>query len=154
MVLDENFSEFIKLLNANDVKYLVVGGFAVAYHGYPRYTKDIDFWIWANPDNADKVLKTVKDFGFGSLGLQKEDLLNEDNIIQLGYEPNRIDLIMDLEGLDFETCFAHRQETEFESLPINFLNLEDLVKNKLATGRLKDKVDAQTLIKKNKKKKK
>ena len=70
MVLDENFKEFIKLLNANGVKYLVIGGYAVAYHGYPRYTKDIDFWIWANPDNADKVLKTVKDFGFGMLGLQ------------------------------------------------------------------------------------
>jgi hypothetical protein len=65
MVLDENFKEFIKLLNANAVKYLVIGGYAVAYHGYPRYTKDIDFWIWANPDNADKVLKTVQDFGFG-----------------------------------------------------------------------------------------
>ncbi len=65
MVLDENFKEFIRLLNANDVKYLVIGGYAVAYHGYPRYTKDIDFWIWANPDNADKVLKTVQDFGFG-----------------------------------------------------------------------------------------
>jgi hypothetical protein len=88
------------------------------------------------------------------LGLQKEDLLNESNVIQLGHEPNRIDLIMDLEGLDFETCFAHRQETEFEHLPIHFLSLDDLVKNKLSTGRLKDKVDAQTLVKKNRKKKK
>ncbi len=154
MVLDENFKEFIKLLNANDVKYLVVGGFAVAYHGYPRYTKDIDFWIWANPDNADKLLKTVHDFGFGALGLQKEDLIDENNVIQLGYEPNRIDLIMGLDNLDFETCFAQRQDAEFERLPIYFLNLDDLIKNKLSTGRLKDKVDAQTLVKKNNKKKK
>ena len=153
MVLDENFKEFIRLLNANDVKYLVIGGFAVAYHGYPRYTKDIDFWIWANPDNADKLLQTVHDFGFGTLGLQKEDLLNETNVIQLGYEPNRIDLIMGLEDMDFETCFAQRQDAEFENLPIYFLNLDDLVKNKLSTGRLKDKVDAQTLVKKNRKKK-
>ena len=141
------------MLNANDVKYLVIGGFAVAFHGYPRYTKDIDFWIWANPDNADKLLKTVHDFGFGSLGLEKEDLLNETNVIQLGYEPNRIDLIMGLEDMDFETCFAQRQDAEFENLPIYFLNLDDLVKNKLSTGRLKDKVDAQTLVKKNNKKK-
>lgn len=154
MVLDENFKEFIRLLNVNGVKYLVIGGFAVAYHGYPRYTKDIDFWIWANPDNADKVLKTVHDFGFGMLGLQKEDLLNENNVIQLGHEPNRIDLIMDLEGLDFEICFAQRQDAEFEHLPIYFLSLDDLVKNKLSTGRLKDKVDAQTLVKKNRKKNK
>ena len=131
MVLDENFKEFIRLLNVNGVKYLVIGGFAVAYHGYPRYTKDIDFWIWANPDNADRVLKTIQEFGFGMLGLQKEDLLNESNVIQLGHEPNRIDLIMDFEGMDFETCFAQRQEAEFERLPIHFLNLEDLVKNKL-----------------------
>ena len=154
MVLDENFKEFIRLLNANDVKYLVIGGFAVAYHGYPRYTKDIDFWIWAQPENAEKVIKTIKDFGFGMMGFQVEDLLNPENVIQLGYEPNRIDLIVDLEGLDFEICFANCKDAEFEGIPIHFINLDDLVKNKLSTGRLKDKVDAQTLIKKNKKKKK
>ncbi len=154
MVLDENFKEFIRLLNVNDVKYLVIGGFAVAYHGYPRYTKDIDFWVWAHPENAEKVIKTIKDFGFGMMGFQIEDLLNPENVIQLGYEPNRIDLLVDLEGLDFETSFANCQEAEFEGMPIHFINLEDLVKNKLLTGRLKDKVDAQTLIRKNKKKKK
>ncbi len=154
MVLDQNFKEFIKLLNANDVKYLVVGGFAVAYHGYPRYTKDIDFWIWANPDNADKVLKTVSDFGFGSLGLMKADLLNEDNIIQLGYEPNRIDITTNLDGVNFETCYDQKLETTFEGIPVNFINLKDLIKNKLSTGRLKDKVDAQTLQKKKEKNKK
>ena len=154
MVLDENFKEFIRLLNANDVKYLVIGGFAVAYHGYPRYTKDIDFWIWAHPENAEKVIKTIKDFGFGMMGFQIEDLLNPENVIQLGYEPNRIDLIVDLEGLNFEICFANCKDAEFEGIPIHFINLDDLVKNKLSTGRLKDKVDAQTLIKKNKNKKK
>ncbi len=152
MVLDKNFKEFIKLLNENDVKYLVVGGFAVAFHGYPRYTKDIDFWVWANPENADKVLKTIQDFGFGMLGLNKEDLLEESNIIQIGHEPNRIDLILDLEGLSFETCFAQRQDSEFENLLIHFLNLDDLVKTKLLSKRLKDKVDAQTLMNKKKKK--
>ena len=106
MVLDENFKEFIRLLNANGVKYLVIGGFAVAYHGYLRYTQDIDFWIWAHPENAEKVIKTIKDFGFGMLGFQIEDLLNPENVIQLSYEPNRIDLLIDLEGLNFETCFA------------------------------------------------
>jgi hypothetical protein len=88
------------------------------------------------------------------LGLQKEDLLDENNVIQLGYEPNRIDLIMGLEDMDFETCFTQRQDTTFEGLAVHFLSLDDLVKNKLSTGRLKDKVDAQTLVKKNKKKKK
>lgn len=152
MVLDENFKEFIRLLNGNDVKYLVVGGFAVAYHGYPRYTKDIDFWVWADPENAERLLKAIHEFGFSGLGLKPEDLFNPNNVIQLGYEPNRIDLIVQLEGLDFETCFAQRQEAVFEDLPINFIGYDDLIKNKRSTGRLKDKLDAQTLDKKSKKK--
>lgn len=153
MVLDENFKEFIELLNENHVKYLVVGGYAVAYHGYPRYTKDIDFWIWADPENADRILKTIEDFGLGSIGLQKDDLLNPDNVIQLGYEPNRIDLIVQLEGLDFITCYEQRQETSFENLPIPFINLDHLIINKRSTGRLKDKADAKALEKKKNKKK-
>ena len=86
------------------------------------------------------------------MGFQIEDLLNPENVIQLGYEPNRIDLLIDLEGLDFETSFASCQDAEFEGIPIHFINLDDLIKSKLSTGRLKDKVDAQTLVKKNKKK--
>ena len=128
MVLDSNFKEFIELLNAREVKYMVVGGFAVAFHGYPRYTKDIDFWIWAEPSNAEKIIRAIHDFGLGSLGLQASDFLNLENIIQLGYEPNRIDLITQLEGLDFEECFAKRQETEFEGVPINFIDLDHLIK--------------------------
>ncbi len=154
MVLDENFKEFIKLLNANEVKYLVVGGFAVAYHGYPRYTKDIDFWVWANPSNAGKVINAIREFGFGMIGFKNEDFLNLNNIIQIGHEPHRIDLIMQLDGVDFETCYPRAIETEFESTPIRFINLEDLIKNKLSTGRLKDKADAQTLVRKNKNNKK
>jgi hypothetical protein len=152
MVLDENFKEFIKLLNANDVKYLVVGGFAVAYHGYPRYTKDIDFWVWAHPDNTDKLIKAIQEFGFGVLDVQKEDLSNPDNIIQLGYEPNRIDLIVQLEGLDFESCFLQKQDAIFEGIPIYFIGYQDLIKNKRSSGRLKDKLDVKTLEKKNQKK--
>lgn len=154
MVLDENFKEFIRLLNANGVNYLVVGGYAVAYHGYPRYTKDIDFWVWAEPGNADRFIKTLQEFGLGTLGLQKEDLLNPANVIQLGYEPNRIDIIVQLEGLDFEACFAQRQEANFDGLNINFIHLDDLIKNKRSSGRMKDKVDAQTLEKKQKMNKK
>jgi hypothetical protein len=152
MELDKNFKEFVELLNANGVKYLVVGGFAVAYHGHPRYTKDIDFWVWADADNADRLLKTIQDFGLGSLGLENSDLTNIDNVIQLGYEPQRIDLIIQLDGLDFETCFAQRKEESFEGIPINFIGFDDLIKNKRSTGRMKDRLDAQTLEKKAKKK--
>ena len=154
MVLNENFKEFIKLLNANEVKYLVVGGFAVAYHGYPRYTKDIDFWVWSDQENAVRLLKAVQDFGFGALGLRQEDLSDPENVIQLGYEPHRIALIIQLEGLDFDTCFAQRQEATFEEIPIHFIGYDDLLKNKRSTGRLKDKVDVQTLERTAKKRKK
>jgi hypothetical protein len=132
----------------------VVGGYAVAYYGYPRYTKDIDFWIWADPDNADRLLKTIREFGLGTLDLEKEDLLNPDNVIHLGYEPNRIDLIVQVDGLDFETSFVQKQAVNFEGLDINFIHFDDLIKNKLATGRMKDKVDVKTLQRKQNKKKK
>ncbi|MFK7950961.1 MAG: hypothetical protein AB8G11_25500, partial [Saprospiraceae bacterium] len=96
MELDKDFKEFIELLNAHNVQYLVIGGYAVNFHGYPRYTKDIDFWLWMTDENIEKLLQVIKSFGFGSLGLDKSDFSDADNIIQLGYEPYRIDLLMDV----------------------------------------------------------
>lgn len=154
MVLDKDFREFIQLLNENEVKYLVIGGYAVAFHGYPRYTKDLDFWIWANPDNANRLIKTIKDFGLESMDLSQEDLLDLDNVIQIGYEPNRIDVIVDLEGLDFESCYTRRIDSAMGDINIPFIGLEDLIKNKLSTGRMQDKVDANKLKKGMKGKKK
>lgn len=151
MVLDQNFKEFIQSLNANGVKYLVVGGFAVAYHGYPRYTKDIDFWIWVSPENASRMLQAIRNFGFGTLGLTEEDFLNPANVIQIGQEPNRIDLILDLEGMDFEKCFQLRQEVVFEGTPINFIDLDNLIKSKRLAGRRKDLLDVDELKKQKKK---
>jgi hypothetical protein len=84
MNLSQDFKEFVELLNANEVKYLVIGGYAVAFHGHPRYTKDLDFWIWLDANNATKMMKTLADFGFASLGLTKEDFLAPENVIQLG----------------------------------------------------------------------
>lgn len=152
MALDENFKEFIKLLNANGVKYLVVGGYAVAFHGYPRYTKDLNFWIWADPENAGRTIGAIREFGFSTLGLEPGDFLDLDNVIQIGYEPNRIDLITQLESLDFEACFAARQEGNFEGVTIPFIGIDDLIKNKRQTGRPKDRLDAATLERKQKKK--
>ncbi len=155
MVTNEDFREFIKLLNANGVKYLVVGGYAVAFHGYPRYTKDLDFWLWIDKENAEKTVKVLTDFGFASLGLTADDFLNPDNIIQLGHPPNRIDLITQASGVKFEPCFANRQEVEFEGIKVNFIALDDLITNKRASGRLQDKLDTSKLEKaKNKKEKK
>ena len=145
MTLNQDFKEFLQSLNDNGVRYLVVGGYAVAFHGYPRYTKDMDLWIWLNQENAERLVKALEQFGFGSLGLQPTDFLVPDQIIQLGYPPNRIDLISSLEGVDFDTCHASRVEVAVEEVPASFISLEDLKKNKRATGRHQDLADLDRL---------
>lgn len=144
-MLSKDFKEFIELLNGHNVKYLVVGGYAVAFHGYPRYTKDLDVWIELSPGNADNILKALEKFGFGSLGLKLEDFLENDQIIQLGYPPNRIDILTTLKELKFEDCFKTRVEVDIQGLKINFIDLENLKHNKRATGRPQDLADAENL---------
>jgi len=144
-MLSLDFKEFIQSLNGNGVRYLVVGGYAVALHGYPRYTKDIDIWVELNPSNADKIMRTLDQFGFASLGLKAEDFLEPDTIIQLGYPPNRIDLLTTLAGVDFETCYSARIELDMEGLTVNFIDLENLKENKKASGRAQDLADLENL---------
>jgi hypothetical protein len=145
MILNPDFKEFFRLLFANDVHYLIVGGYAVAYYGYPRYTKEIDVWIWIDPGNAQKIVKTLKDFGFESLGLQANDFLEPEMVIQLGYAPNRIDLLMGLPGVDFEECYASRIEDEIDGVQLKFIDLENLKKSKRASGRLQNLADVENL---------
>lgn len=127
------------------MRYLIFGGYAVALHGYPRYTIDLDIWIELNPDNAAKMIKALDQFGFSSLGLRVEDFLEPDQIIQLGYPPNRIDLITSMPGVDFECCFTSRIKVIIDDLLINFIDLENLKKNKRAVGRLQDLADLENL---------
>lgn len=145
MILNPDFKKFFQLLNVNDVRYMIVGGYAVAYHGYPRYTKDIDVWIWVKPENAEKVVKTLSDFGFESLELEASDFLETETIIQLGYAPNRIDLIMGVSGVDFEECYAKRVMEEIDGISLPFIDLESLKKSKQASGRLQDLADIENL---------
>ena len=144
-MLSKDFKEFIELLNEYNVRYLVVGGYAVAFHGYPRYTKDLDVWIEVSPQNADNVIKALEEFGFGSLGLKPEDFLESDQIIQLGYPPNRIDILTTLKEIKFEDCYKARVEVDIQGLKINFIDLENLKHNKRATGRPQDLADAENL---------
>lgn len=144
-MLDQDFREFIELLGAEGVRYLVVGGYAVAFHGYPRYTKDLDIWIDSTNENAVRLISALEQFGFGSLGLKREDFLEEDTIIQLGYLPNRIDLISSLEGVNFDDCYRARVEVVMEDLKVNFIDLENLVTNKLASARPQDLADLDNL---------
>lgn len=153
MELDKDFREFIELLNEHNVSYLVIGGYAVNFHGYPRYTKDIDLWLWLTQENIEKLIQAIKDFGFGSLDLSLEDFMTPENIIQLGYEPFRIDLLVDVDGINFEDCYERRIEAELDGVQIKFLSLRDLVAAKRASGRLQDLADAEQLEKLEEKKK-
>jgi len=144
-MLNPDFKEFIQLLNAHDVHYLVVGGYAVAVHGYPRYTKDIDIWLEMSPENAQKTIQTLDEFGFSSLGIQPTDFLEADMIIQLGYPPNRIDLITSLSGVDFLTCYEKRLDIDIDGTLVAFIDLENLKVNKSASGRTQDLADLENL---------
>jgi hypothetical protein len=144
-MLNQDFKEFIESLNDNSVRYLVVGGYAVALHGHPRYTKDIDIWIEMTPENAQRVIEALAQFGFGSLGLRAEDFLEADQIIQLGYPPARIDLLTTVPGVEFETCYASRVQVEIDNVTINFIDLDNLKRSKRASGRLQDLADLENL---------
>lgn len=144
-MLNKDFREFIESLNAHDVKYLVVGGYAVAFHGHPRYTKDLDVWIESTKENAEKVLTALDSFGFGSIGIKKEDFLKGDQIIQLGYPPNRIDILTTLKEVNFKDCYKERIVIELQGEKINFIDLKNLKQNKRATGRAQDIADAEHL---------
>jgi hypothetical protein len=145
MILNQDFKEFFSALNGNAVRYLVVGGYAVALHGHPRYTKDVDVWIDRTESNAARMVRALEDFGFGSLGLTTADFLVEDQIVQLGYAPNRIDIITDLPGVEFETSYETRIVIEVDDVSINFIDLENLKQNKRASGRHQDLADLENL---------
>lgn len=145
MLLNQDFKEFIRSLNDNGVRYLVAGGYAVALHGYPRYTKDIDVWIDLTPENASNVVNALEDFGFGPLDLPADDFLEVDTVIQLGYPPNRIGLMTSLPGVDFDPCHEARIEVTIDEVVVNFIDLENLLKNKHAAGRSQDLADIERL---------
>ena len=145
MIIDKNFKEFIQLLNKNRVKYLIVGGYAVALHGHPRYTKDLDIWIYVDTDNAVRLITTLNEFGFSSLDLASNDFMTFGNVVQLGSPPNRIDLLTSVDGVEFKSCYESKFEVEIEGIRINFINLEDLKKNKKASGRHQDLADLENL---------
>jgi hypothetical protein len=117
----------------------------VALHGHPRYTKDLDIWIWMDNTNAANLLNALKDFGFSSLPLVIEDFLKPDQIVQLGFPPNRIDLMTSPKGIEFNTCYASREEIEIDGLKVNLIDLNHLKINKKATGRHRDLADLENL---------
>ncbi len=147
MKVEKDFEEFIKLLNYHKVKYLIVGAYAVIFHTLPRNTGDIDFFIEASEKNSLKVLKVLKEFGFGNLDFKKEDFLNPDIVVQLGFAPNRIDLITGISGISFKDAYKNRVKGRIGSEEVCFISAIDLIKNKTSAGRAKDIADAEILSK-------
>lgn len=144
-MFSQDFKEFVILLIKNKVEYLIVGGYAVGIHGHPRYTGDLDIWLNATTENASKVLASVNEFGFTSFNLSIEDLIKEGNVIQLGYPPLRIDLLNQIDGVTFDECYKNRKEVEIEGILVNFIGYKELLQNKKASGRNRDKDDLENL---------
>lgn len=135
------------MLDEHGVRFLVVGGFAVAVHGIPRYTKDLDLWVECSPDNAQRLVAVLADFGFESLGLTVDDFTTPDLVIQLGYEPNRIDLLTGLTGVTFEDAYPKRVTSSIDGIDVPIIDRASLATNKRAFGRPQDLVDAEGLEK-------
>lgn len=145
MQLSPDFRELLECFDRHDVRYLVVGGWALAAHGVPRLTKDLDLWLWPDEANADAVLRALNDFGFVDLGLVREDFIEPDVVVQLGYPPNRVDLLTSPSGVDFNLCWPDRFIINLDGLDVPFIGLEGLKANKRAAGRAQDLLDVQTL---------
>jgi predicted nucleotidyltransferase len=145
MQFDRDFKEFLGCLTAHDVRFLVVGGYAVAFHGHPRYTGDLDLWVWTGAENAESLLTALGDFGFGSVGLVVNDFTEPGRVVQLGYPPVRIDLLTSIDGVEFEACFERRVEIVVEGVPVPFIALDDLRRNKASSGRPQDIADLAAL---------
>lgn len=145
MELKNDFQSFIKLLNSCHAQYIITGGFAVAIHGYPRYTGDIDIWIDPSIENALKVLAALQSFGYSDKQVNLQDLTTPGIVVQLGYPPNRIDLVTGLAGVDFEDCWNNKVSMSFGDAPAYFISLQDLKRNKKATARQQDLLDLENL---------
>ena len=150
MTLPQDFKEFLQLLKKHHVEYLVVGGYAVGAHGQPGDTSDIDIWLKISETNAQKLIQVITEFDFGELGIEEQDFLAENNIIQMGVLPLRIDLMTSIEGVVFEQAYPKRDEILVDDFLLDIISYDDLVKNKSATGRLQDQADVEKL-KRNKK---
>jgi hypothetical protein len=145
MNLNHDFQEFVELFVAHEVEFLIVGGYALAAHGHPRYTKDLDVWVWMSAENADRILTALEAFGFGDLGLTAADFQQEDVMVQLGHEPQRIDILTFATGLNFPDAYNNRLDVTVGKVLVPFISLDDLRINKLATGRPRDLADVADL---------
>lgn len=145
MKLAKDVREFVALLNSHGVEFVIVGGHAVAFHGYPRYTGDIDLLVRPSADNAQRIVSALEAFGFGDLGITANDLECAGKVVQLGVAPNRIDLVTAITGVEFDTAWTTRESALLDDIQVNMLGRDALLANKRATDRAKDRADVAAL---------
>ncbi len=144
-MLNEDYKEMLHALSDEKVKFLLVGAYALAAHGYPRATMDIDLWVMPSPENADAVLRALRRFGASLHNLTKEDLQKDGIIFQIGVAPRRIDIITTASGLQFEPAYRNSLPINIAGIEVRIPSIDDLITNKRATGRTKDLADAEAL---------
>ena len=145
MEVQPDFKDVLELFNVHRVKYIIVGGYALAFYGAPRYTGDIDILIKPDSKNAQRVLSALDEFGFGSIGLAVEDFENSDRVVQLGVPPVRIDIMTSLSGVSWEEVYSNSEEGEYGGVPVKYIGQKQFILNKRATGRQRDLADLEAL---------
>jgi hypothetical protein len=143
--LHPDFKDFLRLLNSYNVRYLLVGGYAVGYHGYPRATGGMDIWIEMSESNSKKVVSAFRDFGMPDGAISEDLFLKKNKVIRIGVPPVRLEVITSASGVDFNECYSNREVVEIDGIPINLISLQDLKKNKRTAGRYKDMEDMEHL---------
>jgi len=143
--LPPDFKEFLRSLNAHKVEYLLIGGYAVNYHGYPRATADMDIWVAVYPANAGRIVAALREFGFDLPDLSPELFLRPWQIIRLGVPPVRIKIATTISGVDFSECYARLVDDTLDGVPVHLISLDDLKRNKKASGRHQDLADLEHL---------
>ena len=140
-----DFKELLGLFNSHGVEYLIVGAYALAFHGAPRNTGDIDLLVRIHPENARKIVSALRAFGFGTLGLKDDDFLQPEQVVQLGVPPVRVDILTSISGVTWEEAIAGQMPGCYADVPVNFIGKTEYIRNKRATGRKKDAADIEAL---------
>ncbi len=143
--LPDDFKEFLSLLRSHGVEYLLIGGYAVIYHGFPRATGDMDIWIAVDPENAQRMVNTVREFGFDTPELSPALFLQENSMVRMGNVPLRIEILTRISGVNFDECYPNRIVDEMDGVEVSLISLRDLLANKRASGRHKDLMDIDEL---------
>ena len=145
MEVQKDFRELLELFNKHNVEYMIVGGYALAFHGAPRYTGDLDIFIRSDSLNAQRIMRALEDFGFESVGLTAADFERLDNVIQLGVPPIRVDIVTSLTGISWESAFENRVQGRYGDVQVHYIGREQFILNKLSMGRKKDLADIEAL---------